>query len=63
MAIRVFKCSSCGHPMRLSGDECGACYNAKPGWQKPGSLFTIVAVPVVIVVGFFAFIMLAVPSG
>ena len=28
--MRVFKCSNCGHRMRLSGDRCGRCFAEKP---------------------------------
>ncbi|TYP83592.1 hypothetical protein BD830_103632 [Maritimibacter alkaliphilus HTCC2654] len=63
MAIRIFKCTACGHRMRLASNYCGSCFNEKPGWQKPGSLIAMAAIPAIVVVGFFAFIMLAVPTG
>jgi len=63
MPIRVFKCRSCGHRMRLAHSECGACYAEKPTWQKPATLFTIVTVPIAVFVAFFAFILLAADPG
>ncbi|PWR02962.1 hypothetical protein DKT77_08430 [Meridianimarinicoccus roseus] len=28
--MRVFTCPTCGHRMRLSGERCGKCFDAKP---------------------------------
>lgn len=30
MAVRLFRCKSCGHRMRLAGRECGKCQHPKP---------------------------------
>lgn len=34
--MRVFKCPSCGHRMRLSGDRCGRCFAEKPIFKTVG---------------------------
>ncbi len=34
MAIRVFRCSDCGHRMRLTGDTCGYCHAPKLPHQR-----------------------------
>jgi hypothetical protein len=49
--------------MRLAHNECGKCYAEKSPWQRPGTLIAVVTLPVVVVVGFFAFIMLAAAPG
>lgn len=35
MAIRVFKCRSCGHRMRMANDVCHACFGSKRTYQLP----------------------------
>ena len=45
--------------MRLRGNECGACYAEKPGWQKPGLLIALLAALAALCVAGFAFVMLS----
>ena len=36
MAIRVFRCSECGHKMRVAGAACGHCHTPKLLHQRLG---------------------------
>lgn len=33
MALRYFRCSNCGHKMRVRGTHCGNCHRPKHPWQ------------------------------
>ena len=47
MTIRIFRCTECGHKMRLSGTDCGYCHTIKAPTQRPESV-------VLTLVGIFA---------
>lgn len=38
-ALRLFRCKSCGHKMRLTGGRCGDCYAEKEFWQAPALIW------------------------
>jgi len=40
--MRIFKCSACGHRMRLRGNMCGRCYQRKPVLLSPLFIKTLV---------------------
>ena len=46
MAIRVFRCTDCGHKMRLAGDACGRCHTPKLPHQRLGLYLAVLALPV-----------------
>jgi hypothetical protein len=43
MTIRVFRCSDCGHKMRLTGTTCGYCHTEKLLYQRLGFYLAILA--------------------
>ena len=47
MTIRMFRCTECGHKMRLSGTDCGYCHTIKAPTQRPECV-------VMAVIGIFA---------
>lgn len=52
MALRLFRCDSCGHRMRFKGGHCGRCFAEKQPHQKPFSSVALMAgVVAVLLVG------------
>lgn len=55
MAIRVFRCSECGHKMRVTGEACGYCHAPKLVHQRLGVYLGIGAAIVVAALFYNAF--------
>jgi hypothetical protein len=50
MTIRMFRCTECGHKMRLSGTDCGYCHTIKAPTQRPECVvLTLIAIFAIIV--------------
>lgn len=41
MALRYFRCTTCGHKMRVNGTHCGNCYRPKQPWQMTSVYLTV----------------------
>ena len=51
MAIRVFKCRSCGHWMRMADDVCHACFGSKRIYQLPQTFWIATLTALLILTG------------
>ena len=41
MTFRLFRCSDCGHRMRLGRNHCGKCLTPKPVAQRPFTVWLV----------------------
>lgn len=50
MAVRIFKCTQCGHNMSFLGLDCHKCYSGKKIYQSP-SFYVVLMVIVLFALG------------
>lgn len=48
--MRLFKCSACGHRMRLRGAQCGYCSQYKPFHQRV-EFWIVIAIAIIVGLG------------